>query len=217
MRVSKKRGDGANVAVLPKRQIDAIQIGLPYYFTGKPCPQGHVAPRYTKGGTCSWCTRIKAAKQQGQTFTGRSVPTVMANTVRRVAFLKGDATYVPDRPCKHGHSLRWVSSENCVECNREARHRQAERAKDRRVTKLYGLTPEAHEAMFQSQSRRCLLCETEHQHRREMHVDHCHSSGKVRGLLCSKCNQAIGLFGENVTVMLRAVEYVRADAPSLSK
>lgn len=39
-------------------------------------------------------------------------------------------------------------------------------------------------------------------------VDHCHETGEVRGLLCSKCNTAIGMFQEDINVMYRAIEYL---------
>jgi len=41
-------------------------------------------------------------------------------------------------------------------------------------------------------------------------IDHCHSTKKVRGLLCNKCNQAIGLFGENEEKLNSAINYLRA-------
>jgi hypothetical protein len=41
------------------------------------------------------------------------------------------------------------------------------------------------------------------------HVDHCHSTGKVRGLLCQKCNQAIGLLRESESLFFKAAEYIK--------
>lgn len=39
-------------------------------------------------------------------------------------------------------------------------------------------------------------------------VDHCHATGKVRGVLCQRCNAGIGLFGENIDVMQKAMKYL---------
>jgi len=42
-------------------------------------------------------------------------------------------------------------------------------------------------------------------------VDHCHKTGKVRGLLCSLCNKGIGLFHDDIEKLLQAVEYLNAN------
>ena len=40
------------------------------------------------------------------------------------------------------------------------------------------------------------------------HIDHCHDQNHVRGLLCQKCNQAIGLFKDNTKTMMAAIKYI---------
>lgn len=39
-------------------------------------------------------------------------------------------------------------------------------------------------------------------------VDHCHSTGEVRGILCNRCNQVIGLFGDNIEGVTRILKYL---------
>ena len=45
--------------------------------------------------------------------------------------------------------------------------------------------------------------------RRELCVDHCHTTGAVRGLLCDNCNKALGLFKDNVDVLNKAIDYLK--------
>lgn len=87
-----------------------------------------------------------------------------------------------------------------------------------RLRRMYGLTPEAFAELLESQGGCCAICRTpEPSGRGYWHVDHDHSccSGEescgecVRGLLCSRCNQAIGLLGDDPDVIIRAADYVR--------
>lgn len=46
-------------------------------------------------------------------------------------------------------------------------------------------------------------------YRRMLNIDHCHKTGKVRGLLCDSCNKALGLFKDNVENLNKAIEYLK--------
>lgn len=61
------------------------------------------------------------------------------------------------------------------------------------------------------QEGRCAICGRDLKPGRGTHVDHCHRTGAVRGLLCSKCNPALGLFEDNVDALIRAAEYLRGE------
>jgi hypothetical protein len=76
----------------------------------------------------------------------------------------------------------------------------------------YGLTEEAVAEIADRQARRCLIC----LHARPLHVDHDHSTGEIRGLLCFRCNGALGQFRDDSEVMRRAVDYLER-MPVLSR
>ena len=78
------------------------------------------------------------------------------------------------------------------------------------LKKKYGLTPEQVEAMRVAQKRRCAACNNE----RSLVVDHDHATGKVRGLLCSRCNRALGFLSDDPKKILALHAYVlRSSAP----
>lgn len=85
-------------------------------------------------------------------------------------------------------------------------------AKDRRVRK-YGMTEVDYNFMFEYQQGQCGVCKT-HQRdlSRALAVDHCHKSGRVRGLLCSRCNTAIGLLKDSRLFIERAGQWI-AETP----
>jgi hypothetical protein len=101
------------------------------------------------------------------------------------------------------------------------RHQPARRLRERkyRIQKQYGLSPERYEAMLAAQGGRCAICGTSEPRLNSnavyyctfsFHVDHCHETGKVRGLLCSRCNVGLGSFEDDVELLERAVAYLRA-------
>ena len=69
----------------------------------------------------------------------------------------------------------------------------------------YGMTVEDYNSMCEQQNNKCLLCEEE----KKLVVDHCHSSGKVRGLLCGTCNTGLGSMKDSVSILGRAIEYIK--------
>lgn len=75
----------------------------------------------------------------------------------------------------------------------------------RSLLKKYGITLDDYEKMYLEQDGRCKLCLREE---KLLFVDHCHATGKVRGLLCNSCNKALGLFHDNKDALRRAVDYV---------
>ena len=70
----------------------------------------------------------------------------------------------------------------------------------------YGITLEDFENMRTSQDNSCGICEVIF--KGTPYVDHCHSTGKVRGLLCSNCNTGLGMFEDDVDRLREAIRYL---------
>jgi hypothetical protein len=64
--------------------------------------------------------------------------------------------------------------------------------------------------LHEKQKGKCAICNEEPKTVRGLHIDHCHKTGKVRGLLCHGCNVALGSFKEDVTLLNKAIEYIRS-------
>ncbi len=88
-----------------------------------------------------------------------------------------------------------------------------------KIKRLYGITVDHYNAMFERQNYCCAICESKvswsrgYRHKTNgssrFMVDHCHKTGVVRGLLCTRCNRAIGLLGDKVKTILKAAEYLK--------
>ncbi len=198
---------GLPIEKLPSSASEAARNGITFYYTGDECPHGHNAPRYTKGSRCVVCARQHSARQHEYEYKGNNRQS-RANMVRAIAACTGNKTYTPENPCKHGHFQRFISSNNCVECDKIARGRRKETQRERRLKKEYGIDLARVDAMLSEQSNRCAICLDEFDTFKNVHVDHCHNTQKVRGILCSKCNQAIGLLRDDREIMLRAIAYI---------
>ena len=76
----------------------------------------------------------------------------------------------------------------------------------------YRLTPEDYDLMLHFQGGGCKICGSEDPKMRSpaFHVDHCHKTGKVRGLLCGPCNVGLGAFSDNIGTLEAAVRYLNA-------
>jgi hypothetical protein len=78
------------------------------------------------------------------------------------------------------------------------------------LKKKYGITVEQYNLMRNNQNYKCYICNIdEDKLDRALAVDHCHHTGKVRGLLCGNCNRFLGQINDNVETAERMVQYLK--------
>jgi len=78
-------------------------------------------------------------------------------------------------------------------------------------SQTHGMTQDQYDEMVKNQGGRCAICNRTPEHNRwkKLYVDHRHEDNAPRGLLCSSCNQAIGLFQDNPSLLEEAAAYLR--------
>lgn len=100
--------------------------------------------------------------------------------------------------------------------NRKAYHAVKDTPKQKRQNLhnhlgRYGMTIAQFDALVLKQNGVCAICQkppTQTGRGKRLHVDHCHESNIVRGLLCIHCNRALGSLGDNLAGVMRAVRYL---------
>lgn len=116
--------------------------------------------------------------------------------------------------------LKRYRAENPEKMAEYARRRLSDPAKRKRdaanrrrcaYRQKYGITIEQVNVMLEAQGNACAICGN-HLARDAINVDHCHESGRVRGLLCSGCNTGLGLLGDNEEGLMKALNYLAGSA-----
>ena len=89
-----------------------------------------------------------------------------------------------------------------------ARDKDARRAA--RILAQFGISVEQYDAILAAQGGGCAICGSADADRRghRLHIDHCHTTGVVRGILCAACNTTLGKFGDDAGRLRRAADYL---------
>jgi len=81
----------------------------------------------------------------------------------------------------------------------------------KRALSRYGITPEEYDTMLGLQGGGCAICGSSNTARDSLAVDHDHDTGRVRGLLCSGCNTGLGMFGDDLERLRKALRYLEGE------
>lgn len=105
------------------------------------------------------------------------------------------------------YTSRWnkKNRQKITESQRQKRKINPDKYRDLEYRRKYNLSLDEYNHLFQSQNGKCKICCTPH---KILYVDHCHNTGKVRGLLCNSCNKALGLLKDNIMSLKNAILYL---------
>lgn len=128
----------------------------------------------------------------------------------------GDASFIYARPtkkgkvttnCKSCSELKTIEAlDLCKSCYLKQWEAKRPSRRPQRLMREYGLTMEQYETMLSMQENACAICKEKST--KNLHVDHDHETGKVRGLLCYRCNSAIGYLADNPARARDLAEYL---------
>lgn len=101
----------------------------------------------------------------------------------------------------------------CKLCNRKSvcahRERNPEYEKERYLIREWNITPEEFQELNGAQDGRCAICGGGPSGKSRLHIDHCHKTGVIRGLLCYNCNDGLGRFKDNPHLLQIAISYLQ--------
>lgn len=146
-----------------------------------PAPKSGPLPR--------WCKQCRA--------NGEDVRARERIAVRRCYKCQ---TPVPEATRKPGKAV-------CDTCRVDPRDRGRATEQRRRLRK-YGLTQAEYDELLLTQGGRCRGCGTDDPGAKGWCIDHCHSSGRVRALMCNRCNTVLGLVDENAATLRALADFV---------
>ena len=85
-------------------------------------------------------------------------------------------------------------NEQARKSHHKNRHKHVDKLKNYHLLHKYGITLVEKNKMIEAQNGKCKICGEDFKNSRLTHLDHCHNTEKIRGILCSRCNGALGWF-----------------------
>lgn len=127
-----------------------------------------------------------------------------------------------DNPAPAIERARRWQQENSERVHAKQRARRAKpeakrRARAEHLKRKYGMTIEQYDAMLEAQGGGCFICARPPREDISLHVDHDRSAGRVRGILCSSCNNALADFQDDPALLRKAASYVTTNSPEVEE
>ena len=147
---------------------------------------------------CSVCKKLKV------------LPMFYKTSPANVA--RGKAPYRPEcRQCSNGkHQTYWQRTKPERNAKQKEYYKKVKtHYGEYALKRLYGFEVGFYNKMLKAQGGVCKVCKASHEENgRRFDVDHCHKTGRIRGLLCIRCNRGIGLLRDSVEVLKAAIKHI---------
>jgi hypothetical protein len=207
LRGVKRRADIPTVCSECGRALEPSPSGRPFVTCSAECfgvrnrrlkAERYAQQRDDRGRFCIDCLAEIPTVKYGHTARCGPCATNRRRTLERERRARQAANMKP------GGQLSWTAK------TRTPRERLATKLRS-----LYGIGIEDYEAMIEAQHGLCAICRNPPEGRGRggtLVVDHCHEQGHVRGLLCGRCNIALGLLNDDPLIVDEAAAYLRRRA-----
>ena len=148
---------------------------------------------------CTKCLEIKSIdsfSRDKYKTTGRRSQCKECNKKDHIKRYTNDPEGQRNRSNTYRNNLRKINPEKLKESQRKSA-----------LKKHYNLTLEEYNLKLQEQNGVCEICKTP-PNKKQLAVDHCHKTGKIRKLLCANCNTALGLLYDDVNIITSLRNYI---------
>ena len=135
----------------------------------------------------------------------------LQNACKSCRVFENNNQYIKNKPKR----LLWQkdyyenNTESVKNRGKDWRKTNKNHSKNYDLMRNYGITSDQKQKMIEHQNNNCAICHTEFKNAKSAHVDHCHTTGKVRAILCSGCNTGLGLFKESQENLKSAQKYLQ--------
>lgn len=101
----------------------------------------------------------------------------------------------------------------CLRSEKNERYKNNEvyqtKIKENNYKRNYNLTLETRNKLLEQQGGCCKICDKNlNINKKSTHIDHCHKTGEVRGILCNNCNTTLGKVNEDIVILKKMIEYI---------
>lgn len=114
------------------------------------------------------------------------------------------------KPCSIIISSSYIKKnpQNLKVIKKREYNKNKRRYRDKYYQNEYNITISDYDLLLEKQNEVCAICKDRCKSGKMLAVDHCHKTGKIRGLLCTKCNTGLGNFNDNRQFLLLAADYI---------
>lgn len=188
---------------------ESLRLGQSRYFTGNPCKHGHIAERVVANGVCVTC-HLGRMSARNKTYD-RAAPKSRATTrgkTGRTSLTIDQVKERADNYVRENHDAVLARGQKYYSDNRQSCYR---RTSHNRWVKNLGVTADEYDLIMSDHKGRCDLCGTDEP--RGPHgrfaLDHCHRTGLLRGVLCTRCNTVLGHCEDDPDLLRNAISYLK--------
>lgn len=187
---------------------NAKAAGITRYFTGKPCPHGHIAQRMTSGTACVECVRLRRLRNPDENYE-RVKAWRKLNPEARTEEARRYREKYPEKvreKAKRWRNLHVDTRRPIEAAQARARRKNDPEGNRRRVAKFKA---QREIALAEIAGRpRPSVCDLCRENNIRIVFDHCHREGHFRGWLCDRCNRVLGLVKDSQKLLKAMAKYL---------